>query len=396
MKAYNSDTIFNAFIKQKAKHWFAQKLISEKQYAAISSQYPNQFYTPNIFVKIVLFVFISFIILAALGMYSLIASSLFTVASNFIITFTCILFAGACFFILETLIKYKRFYNAGADEALLYAGILFIAVGLFWITDSLIGENALLFSCLLLPFLGFAVLRYADKIITLALSFCAYTILFLTVMKFGEISKMIMPFVLMLFSALLYFQTKKLKNKPNLFYWQSCIEVTQYISLIVFYMAGNYYVIRESSVAFFSLNLEEGQDVPLAILFYLFTAIVPLIYIYFGLKTKDKTLLWSGLILLAASALTFKYYFNLGHPELALTIAGIILILVAYVSINYFKKPKHGITFEEELNDDNFFKSNAEALIIAQGMTHNAPNASQNGIEFGGGESGGAGSGGSY
>lgn len=396
MKAYNSDTIFNISIKQKAKHWFAQKLITEEQYAAISSQYPNQFYTPNIFVKIVLFVFISFIILAALGMYSLMASSLFTVASNFIITFTCMLFAGACFFILETIIKYKRFYNAGADEALLYATLLFIAAALFWITDSLIGENALLFSCLLLPFLGIAVLRYADKIMTLALCFCAYAILFLIVMELGEISKMIMPFVLMLFSALLYFQTKKLKAKPNLFYWKWCIEVTQYISLIVFYMAGNYYVIRESSIAFFSLQLEEGQDIPLAILFYVFTAIVPIIYIYVALKRKDKTLLWSGLILLVATAITFKYYFSLGHPEIALTIAGLILIVVAYVSINYLKKPKYGITFEEELNDDNFLKSNAEALIIVQGMTHNAPSASQNEIEFGGGESGGAGSGGSY
>lgn len=396
MKAYNSTTIFNASIKQKSENWFAKNLISEQQYQSISNHYSNEFYTPNVFIKIVLFVFISFIILATVGMYSLMVSALFSVAGNMLITVSCLMFAGACFFVLETLIKHKNFYNAGADEALLYAGLLFITGALFWITYSFHTESTLLIACLLFPFLAIAVLRYADKIITLVLCICAYTILFLIVMELGEISKMIMPFVLMAFSALLYFQTKKLKNKPSLYYWHSCIEVVQYISLIIFYMAGNYFIIRESSLSFFDLNLEDGQDVPLAILFYIFTAIVPIIYIYFGLKRKEKTLLWSGLILLAASAITFKYYFILGNAEIYLTIAGIILILVAYFSIQYFKIPKHGITFEEEKDANSFLKSNAEALIILEGLAPTTPGASEDGFEFGGGESGGAGSGGSY
>jgi hypothetical protein len=120
------------------------------------------------------------------------------------------------------------------------------------------------------------------------------------------------------------------------------------------------------------------------------------LYSYFGLKQKDKTLLWSGLVLLSASALTFKYYFSLGHPEIALTMAGILLILVAYFAINYFKLPKLGITFEEQKDEDSFLKSNAEALIILETLTPKSANVSQNSAEFGGGQSGGAGSGDSY
>jgi hypothetical protein len=302
----------------------------------------------------------------------------------------------ACFFILESFIKNKNIYNSGTDEALLYIGLIFLTLCVFLVTNEISSDSPLFFFSTALPFIAFAMIRYADRIITLALSFCVYAILFLLIMKFGDIAKLIMPFALMLFSAALYFQSKKYKTKSELFYWRSCIEVVEFLALIIFYMACNYYVIRESSVAFFNMDLQPGENIPLAFVFYILTAAVPLLYIYFGLKRKDKTLLWSGLVLLAASALTFKYYFSLGHPEIALTVAGIVLIIVAYYSIKYFKTPKYGITFEDQIDEDSFLKSNAEALIIVESLTQKSASVSQDGVEFGGGQSGGAGSGGSY
>ena len=92
----------------------------------------------------------------------------------------------------------------------------------------------------------------------------------------------------------------------------------------------------------------------------------------------------------------FKYYFSLGHPEIALTISGIVLIGVAYFAINYFKTPKYGITYAEQIDEDSFLKSNAEALIILESLTQKSTQLPQDGVEFGGGQSGGAGSGGNY
>ncbi len=398
MKAYNDDTIKNSFLKKKAAFWHANKLISDQQYADILKQYSSSFQSSNVFVKIGLFIFISFIALASLGIYSLLFSGLmYAVDGSFIFwTFSCLLFAAACFFVLESFIKNKNIYNSGTDEALLYIGLTFLAVSVFLIVDEISSNSPLLYFSTALPFIAFAAIRYADRIATLALSFCVYAILFLVIMKLGDVAKLIMPFALMLFSAVLYFQIKKFKSKAELFYWRSCIEVVEFLSLIVFYMACNYYVIRESSVAFFSMDLQIGEDIPLAFIFYILTALVPLGYIYVGLKQKDKTLLWSGLALLAASALTFKYYFSLGHPEIALTASGIVLIVVAYFSIKYFKIPKYGITFEEQVDEDSFLKTNAEALIIVESLTQKTTPLSQDGVEFGGGQSGGAGSGGSY
>lgn len=395
MQAYNIDTIKNSFLKKKAAFWRANQLISDQQYTTILKQYSSSFQTSNVFVKIGLFIFICFIALASLGLYNILFSSIMQNSVGFWI-FTCLLFSVACFLILELLIKNKNIYNSGTDEALLYIALTFLAIAVFLLTNEISSDSPLLFFFGVLPFIAFAVLRYADRITTLALSFCVYSILFLVIMKFGDIAKLIMPFAFMLFSAALYFQSKKHKNKSELFYWRSCIEVVEFLALIIFYTACNYFVIRESSVTFFNMDLQPRENIPLAFVFYILTAAVPLLYIYFGLKRKDKTLLWSGLILLSASALTFKYYFSLGHPEIALTAAGIVLIIVAYYSIKYFKTPKHGITFEEQIDEDSFLKSNIEALIIVESLTHKSASVSQDGVEFGGGQSGGAGSGGSY
>lgn len=144
------------------------------------------------------------------------------------------------------------------------------------------------------------------------------------------------------------------------------------------------------------MNLKPGQDIPLAIFFYIFTALVPLLYVFYGLKKRNKTLLWIALILIAAAALTFKYYFSLGHPEITLTSVGIVMILVAYISIQFLKTPKYGITFKEESEEDNFIKTNAEALLVAQSFSQGATEQGTQTDGFGGGKSGGGGAGGNY
>ena len=210
MKAYNDDTIKNSFLKKKAAFWHANKLISDQQYADILKQYSSSFQSSNVFVKIGLFIFISFIALASLGIYSLLFSGLmYAVDGSFIFwTFSCLLFAAACFFVLESFIKNKNIYNSGTDEALLYIGLTFLAVAIFILTDEISSNSPLLYFSTALPFIAFAAIRYADRIATLALSFCVYAILFLVIMKLGDVAKLIMPFALMLFSAVLYFKIK--------------------------------------------------------------------------------------------------------------------------------------------------------------------------------------------
>lgn len=396
MIAYNKIWLRNIAINKKAKHWYAQNLLSDEQYAAAILKYPSNFYSPNLFIKFGLFLFTWIAISATLGIYASMFSSLFD--SPAALPVTAVLYALASVALLEIFIKNSRIYHSGTDEALLYSGLIAtgIAVAGLFNYDIETHGRSLLYALLMLPFLFAAVVRYADRLVAVLLSLFCYAIFFLLVMKIGAIAKLIMPFAFMILSLCFYFKARKMKQQERFFFWKDCIVVFECVALLVFYISGNYYVIREASIGFFEMNLKPGQDIPLAFVFYIFTAIVPLVYMFYGLKKKNKILLWIGLILIAAAVLTFKYYFSLGHPEITLTSAGIIMILVAYVSIKYLKTPKYGITFEEEADEDNFLKTNAEALLVAQSFSRGAVEQPEQTEGFSGGQSGGGGAGGGF
>lgn len=396
MIAYNEILLSNMLIVKKAKQWFSRDLITGAQMATVLSKYPIEYFKPNIFIKVGLFLFTLFLISAALGLFSLMSMGILMNSNSYegYGIFVSILFGGACVFFLEKFIKWRNWYSNGIDDALLYSALSFIFSAIaFSVSNNLNDEDGFLLLCFIfLPFLLVAAARYLDRVVTIFMMLCIYCIFFLLVMKIGNAAKFIMPFAFMALSASFYFIVKKQLALSSRVHYAGCLKVVKAISLIVFYVSGNYYVIRESSVEFFNLELTEGQDIPMALVFYAFTAFVPLLYLFFGLRSKDKLMVWVSLLLIAVSALTFKYYFSLGHPEVSLTIAGSVMMALAYASIKYLVTDKNGISFKDDPNEDNFLKTNAEALVIAQSFgTHAQP--TDTGVQMGGGEFGGGGSG---
>jgi len=96
--------------------------------------------------------------------------------------------------------------------------------------------------------------------------------------------------------------------------------------------------------------------VPFAVVFCVLTVGIPVLYVYCGLKRKDKILLHAGMVSAAAAAYTIEYYFKIGHPEITFTIAGIIMIAASYFFMKYLKNGKNGITVEKETLDYGFLK----------------------------------------
>jgi hypothetical protein len=399
MIAYNQTLLNNLRIHKVAKRWFANELISAEQMGKVITNYKTDHFKPNVFIKIGLFIFSFFIIGAALGLYSLFTMALlYNSNGDGIVAYSivaCVLFGTACFFFLEKFIQWRNWYSNGMDDALLYNGLGFLlSIIIFSMSNNLNDEDAFLIVCMVyLPFLTAAVIRYADRVVTIAAVVCSYMIFFLIVMKTGSTAKFVMPFAFMALSGIYYFAARKMLVTPSAVNYKGCLTVLKTISLIVFYISGNYFVIRECSIEFFRLELGPGQDIPMAFIFYIFTALVPLAYLFFGLKRKDKLMVWVALLLTAAAVLTFKYYFSLGHPEVTLTIAGLVMMGVAYGSIKYLATDKYGITFKDDPNEDNFLKSNAEALVIAQSFSQAPVQSADSGVQMGGGEFGGGGSG---
>ena len=386
MIAYNTEALKKQLILKKVKEFYAKRLLTSLQYQQAKTQYNSGFYTPNVFVIIGLYIFASIGISTGFGIINLFASELGDVSYQVILA----LYGVASIIGLEYFIRNTKHYKSGIQQAFLYTAFGLMMPLVFKLSgDSFHNNNVFIkVSLAYLPLLIAATIRYNDRGVALTLMACLFTVYFLLIMKIGDMAKLIMPFAFMLLSALLYFETKRTKAKEEFLLWDDCLSIFEVVALIVFYAAGNYYVIRESSVQFFDMHLNKGEDIPLAIVFYLFTALAPLVYVYFGLKKKNKTLLWIGLLTIVLAVLTFKYYYGLHHPEYTLTVAGIIAIAIAYFSINYLKTPRYGITFEQGYEEETFLSSNAEALIIAQSFTQATH---QKTADLGGGSSGGAG-----
>lgn len=401
MIAYKKILLNNMLIGKKAKTWFANGLLSAEQMAKIIKNYPVDHYDPNIFIRLGLFIFMIFLVGAALGLYSLFTMAILLNGGDSSVEvysiITSIIFGGVSFFFLEKFIQWKNWFGNGMDDALLYSGLTSIfCVIVFSISHNLNDEDAfLLVTFLYLPFLVVASMRYLDRFVSLMAVVCFYCMFFLSVMKMGPVAKYIMPFAFMALSAGFYFLSRYFLRDIKAVHYKGCLMVVKAVALIVFYISGNYYVIRESSVEFFGLDLSAGGDIPMAFVFYAFTAVVPLLYLFFGLKNRDRLMVWVALLLTAVAVLTFKYYFSLGHPEITLTLAGIVMVVLAYVSIKYLTTDKHGITFKDDPNEDNFLKTNAEALVIAQSFGASQVQT-QSGVEMGGGDFGGGGSGGKF
>ena len=164
--------------------------------------------------------------------------------------------------------------------------------------------------------------------------------------------------------------------------------ILKLISLICFYIAGNYFVVRELSVDLMGFKLSEGEDIPFAYLFYGFTVLIPLCYIYWGVKKKSILFIRVGLIITALSVITFEYYFSLG-TSVTITLSGALLITIALLLFNYLKKPRNGFTRENIILNQSDSKD-LTAFVVSQTLGGNATQTDDESY-FGGGEFGGGG-----
>ncbi|MCE7040530.1 hypothetical protein [Dyadobacter sp. CY312] len=234
--------------------------------------------------------------------------------------------------------------------------------------------------------IGVATYRYADVL----LAGCSYAILFTLLgnlmFKFS-LGKALLPFAVMTLALVIYFISKKIRSS----YYHSCSKLIQILALLTFYLGGNYYVVREANAVLNNFSASVSPQIAYAGLFYFFTAFIPLAYIFFGLKSKSRILLVTGLVSLAFSFFTVQYYTGYLTIPQALSVAGLIMILLSSGMIHFLKKPVFGISDNQE--NDNGRLLQIQTLLAAEYL--GAPPQQQDGFDFGGGgefSGGGAGS----
>ncbi|MBC6991384.1 hypothetical protein [Hymenobacter sp. BT491] len=394
LKAYNPAWARAKATREAAARWQKQGLLSPAQLDSIYATHPLDYYRPHIFLRIALFIFTCLGSGAASGFFSL-----FGLSNYFLVV--CVLSALGCLVVLEIAIKSSKLYHAGPDNALLYMTLGWLTALVFYsvslavpaaFRNSFSPGNPFL-PLALIPVLGLlvaAVVRYADRLVS-AFAFMIYILLIFNILSHSTIGRLLLPFALMLASAAAYYAVWKVMQHVDRFYYQACFTVLKALSLSVFYLSGNYLVVREGNAL---LNdMPASTQIPFAALFYFFTVSIPVAYVYVALRKHDRVWLLIGLLSAAFSCYTIRFYHSILPPEIAATFAGVVLIAFAIWALRYLHTPRHGLTSVAEGEEPLSFS--LESLVVAQ-TAPSAPQPEPASFQFGGGHSGGGGADSSY
>jgi len=379
--AYNEIWVYNLTVLKETKRWFKYGFISAEQSESIKAAYQTSLFNPNLMIRILLFVASMLGLAGVSGILTLMVID----GSKYVIPWLCIFYGlGSLLFLELVFIKGSRHYKSGVNEALLYHSLGFFLGGIIALE---INEHFIAVIGLIV--FSIVAIRYLDLICTLCAIASLCGLIFFELNEAGGWFQALIPFAFILIFIPVYFLVKGARAKQKLRLWYDNLLLVEAVSLLLIYVGGNYFVVRELSVEMMNLYLEEGQDIPFAIVFYILTVITPIVYLYVGLKKKDKVLIRISLLLLAVSVFTFKYYFSLGHPEISITIAGAILLAITLWLLNYLKVMRSGYT-RENIMSEKWGDMNVEAFIISQTMGGNqVPDQVETGSggQFGGGGS---------
>lgn len=399
-KAYNPAWARHEALQTAAQNWHRRGLLPLPQLQAIRAAYPLDYYRPNIYLQILLFLLTMLGYMAVLGLIFLFTAGLFESTFNWsapiLIGLAALLAALAGQFALQQLIASSRTYRAGSDQALLYLSLGFAALAGQAVVDAAL-PNVLDFLLLDSPYLAlwllpvlallvWATARFGDALLA-ALSYAAVLVLAANgLLQFGA-GRLVLPFVVMALAVGLYQLVRYLAARTDYWYYRTCFIALEVLALATFYLGGNYLIVREGNAAIGGLPV--STQIPFALVFWLFTGLIPLFYLYQGLRHHRRVWLLVGLAALAFSGYTLRFYHSVLPPAVASALLGAFLIGLMAAALRYLRTPRHGLSTAPPDNPTERPGLNLEALIVAQ--TAHAPQGPEPGFRFGGGQSGGGG-----
>ena len=383
MKAYNETLLKNEWVQRLAHDWARKNFISPDNLKAIEEAYSPMPYRPNWFIWIGLFIF------TLLGLSAATIIFLPVIDSEFAEVFLGPVYGVGVFLFLRFLIKDRRLHFSGIDNAMIYAIVASFAPVAFKITE--LNYNApWLVGLAYLPLLLFLTYYYGEPLIAVG-TFLTTLYVVATLAMEATWGKLLLPFIVMIYAGLIWFFVRKFMNKDRSFYWQTALEWIHIAALVVFYAAGNYFVVREGNAALNDLT-GPSPEVALAGLFWLLTFVVPLLYLYATLRWTSLMFLILGSVALVASLVTLHHYYPFIPGDMATALLGLAGILTAVWLMRYLKEAKKGFIYEPEESSE---WTTLAGNIVATEVGHSATDTPQ-GPKFGGGDFGGGGSGEGY
>jgi hypothetical protein len=154
MIAYNHQYLDNRSIQAQASEALAKKIITAEENQHIRASYPYHFYTPNIYIRVGLFLLTVVILLCCLGLFMLGGVSSEKGMGTLLIFFGVVSYAALEFFIYD-----RKVYRSGLDDALLWTASGLVLIGINLCANHI---NASMESLIVFLLATAGVLRYAD------------------------------------------------------------------------------------------------------------------------------------------------------------------------------------------------------------------------------------------
>lgn len=385
MISYDKKLLDNTFLIDEALSLKESGFIDDAKFKIIRNELPALKSQSNLLVRFGFFLLGSLVYSSICGVISFFTVSI----DQDIYEFLIYLFSFIGFVGLELLAK-EKYYGYGLDDAFLLGAQMTWFVGISISTN----EDYLVLYIVITIVATISYLRYIH-LSSVILACVGITGSFAYLMfELGTVGKSILPFMMMLLAVSLYFISKKALNILNAPYYSKGIKLVNSFSLILFYLSGNYLVVRELSILLLNKSISATEEIPFGYFFYGFTFLIPLFYLIYSLYKKDKIMLWIGCIALGFAVYTIRFYYYILPIEMALTVGGLVLFVIAYFSMQKIKNKEEGITFLPDRFSNSNSLLNAELLIVtAQFGLKPEIKEDSSPMEFGGGGFSGGGSG---
>jgi len=383
MKAYHKILLQNTFLVTEAKSLRNGKFITADQFLNIKNKMGQLKSQSNFLVRIGFFLLGVLLFSSMIGALSLFMLSVFD-SEYFegVIYFYALIGIGGSEFLSR-----NNYFNHGLDDAFIlgFQLVFFTAVG--------ISSESKIQVLIAMAIVGlFCCLRYIHTISAIISLVGITGALSVLIIDYNLMATVFLPFVLLALAFAMYWIFTVLDKKEQAYFYQFPLQALQVFSLLLGYASVNYFVVREMSAELIGVTVTPGSDIPFAILFYILTFLIPVGFIFFGLKNKSRELLLVGLLCFALSIFTIRYYYSLMPIELALILCGLMLFGIAYFGIAKLKHKESGITFIADRNNDKNSLLYAQAIIVNSQlqMQHSQP---EDPMSFGGGGFSGGGAG---
>lgn len=391
MIAFDKILLENTFLVAEAKQLKIAGFIQNDQYKLISNNLPKLKSIDNILIRLAMFLLGSFFYSSICGVFSLF---FMTIGDDNLWSFLILFYALFGVGIQDNFsARYNHYFGYGLDDAFILVATLLFGFGFFQLFNSNVIVTTILISIIAAVFY----FRYLHLPSALISFITALVSLFCLLLDYCIYGKELLPFVMLLFAVFVFAFLQKKERKTKVPYYNNGFKLIKFCSLILLYLATNYLVVRELSAILSDKKILISPEIPMNWIFYIFTICTPIIYLYAAFKQKDRFLLWAGIITFCFTVYTIRYYHHIMPSEIALTISGVLLFVLAVLAIRKLKNKENGITFKS----DRFTYSNSFQKLQTIASTSifgfdKETSRTNSPIQFGGGDFSGGGAGASF